>query len=149
MAAIEVLVSVDDDLSVPIESTHVEAAVRAVFEAENVGQGEMSFAFVDDREISRVNEAYLQHEGPADVISFPLHLDGDSPVGDVYIGVEQARRQAEELGIPLAEELLRLTVHGTLHVLGYDHPEGDDRFDSPMFRRQEALLRSILDSASS
>jgi probable rRNA maturation factor len=60
--------------------------------------------------------------------------------------VEQALRQAAEYGATPAEEVLRLAVHGTLHVLGYDHPEGADRASSEMFARQEALLRGFLES---
>ncbi len=59
------------------------------------------------------------------------------------MGVDQARRQAAELGVPLDEELVRLAVHGTLHVLGHDHPEGPGREESPMFALQEALVRAI------
>ena len=66
-------------------------------------------------------------------------------MGDVYIGYEQAHRQAGELGFDPEEELVRLVVHGVLHVLGYDHPEGEDRTGSPMFERQEALVRAILE----
>jgi probable rRNA maturation factor len=61
------------------------------------------------------------------------------------VGAEQAARQAAELGVPLDEELLRLVIHGTLHVLGYDHPDSDEeRAGSPMYRRQEALLTELL-----
>jgi ssRNA-specific RNase YbeY (16S rRNA maturation enzyme) len=45
------------------------------------------------------------------------------------------------------EETLRLVVHGVLHVLGYDHPAGESRYESPMWRRQERLLRSALAAA--
>jgi probable rRNA maturation factor len=62
----------------------------------------------------------------------------------VYVGIEQAVRQAAEFGATPAEEVLRLAVHGTLHVLGYDHPKEAGRAESEMFARQEALLKSFL-----
>jgi probable rRNA maturation factor len=61
-------------------------------------------------------------------------------IGDIYICQAVAERNARKLGIPVRQELARLVVHGTLHVLGYEHPEGDARTSSPMWRRQEKIL---------
>jgi probable rRNA maturation factor len=64
-------------------------------------------------------------------------------VGDVYIAPDVARRNAKAEGTGVREELMRLVVHGVLHVLGHDHPdEGEARYASPMWKRQERLLRS-------
>jgi probable rRNA maturation factor len=60
------------------------------------------------------------------------------------VGYEQAQRQSREASVPLDEELTRLAIHGTLHVLGYRHPEGEERLESEMFQRQEEILRQIL-----
>ena len=127
-----------------VEPALVERAVIAVLNAEGIAAATMSLAFVDDDEIARLNQEFLQHEGPTDVLSFALHAPEEAPHGDIYIGASQAARQAEELGIDPGEEWLRLAIHGTLHVLGYDHPEGADREDSPMYERQEALLARVL-----
>ena len=116
----------------------VEAAGRATLQAENAGDHVLSITFLDDPGIARLNEQYLAHEGPTDVISFPLSQPGFPPVGDVYIGVDQARRQAQENDVPLEQELLRLTIHGTLHLLGWTHDEGEH---SEMYARQEEILR--------
>jgi probable rRNA maturation factor len=97
-----------------------------------------------DESIAVLNRDYLGHEGPTDVLAFHLHAPGEPPVGDVYVGVEQARRQAGSFGATPGEEVLRLVVHGTLHVLGWDHPAGDERTGSAMFARQEALLLEFL-----
>ena len=128
----------------PLPLGRVEEMVRHVLAQEEVGDAEMSVAFLDDAGMSRLNQHYLSHSGPTDVISFPLHAEGERPLGDIYVGAEQAARQAAELGVPVEEELLRLAVHGTLHVLGYDHPEGAGREECEMYRRQEALLASFL-----
>lgn len=146
MEGIEVDVSVGEDVTPPVDVGTVEAAVRHVLRAEGVEAAEISVALVDDEQIAELNVDYLSHEGPTDVISFALHEDGEPPLGDVYVGVGQALRQAAEFGATPAEEVLRLAVHGTLHVLGYDHPEGADRTGSEMFARQEALLREFLDA---
>ena len=144
MDEIDVQVSVGEGLVPAADAGRVEAAVRHVLRAEGVREAEVSVALVGDGEITALNRQWLDHDWPADVISFNLNGPGEPPLGDVYVGVEQAARQAAELGANPAEELLRLAVHGTLHVLGYEHPEGEGRSDSEMFRRQEALLREFL-----
>jgi probable rRNA maturation factor len=144
MDEVEVMVSVGDGVAAPADPARVEAAVRHVLRAEGVDAAEISVALVGDDEIAALNQEYLDHEGPTDVISFHLHDAGEPPLGDVYVGVEQAARQAAGFGAPADEEVLRLAVHGTLHVLGYEHPDGEDRAASPMFARQEALLREFL-----
>jgi probable rRNA maturation factor len=147
MDEIDVEVSVGDGVTPPVQPERVEAAVRHVLAAEGVKAAEISIALVGDDEIASLNQDYLQHEGPTDVISFALHEDGDPPLGDVYVGVDQAARQAAEFGATTAEEVLRLAVHGTLHVLGWDHPVDAGRTESEMFTRQEALLRAFLGGA--
>jgi probable rRNA maturation factor len=147
MDEVEVMVSVEEGLLPAADAERVEAAVRHVLRAEGVEAAEISVALVGDGEIAALNEEYLGHEGPTDVISFHLHDEGEPPLGDVYVGVEQAVRQAAGFGAPADEEVLRLAVHGTLHVLGYDHPAGEERAASPMFLRQEALLAAFLSGA--
>ena len=144
MDEIDVQVSVGEGLAPAANADRIEAAVRHVLRAEGVAEGEVSVALVGDDEITSLNRQWLDHDWATDVISFNLNGPGEPPLGDVYLGVEQAARQAAELGADPGEELLRLAVHGTLHVLGYEHPEGADRADSEMFRRQEALLRESL-----
>jgi probable rRNA maturation factor len=108
---------------------------------------EISVALVDDPSIAVLNERFLGREGPTDVLAFSLG-DAVDVVGDVYVGFEQASRQAAELGISLAEELVRLAIHGTLHVLGHDHPEDDERDASAMFALQEQLVRRAMQASS-
>jgi len=68
-------------------------------------------------------------------------------IGDIYIAPEVARDQAREHGIGVREEIARLAVHGTLHVLGHDHPEGEERTSSRMWARQESLLAKAMRKA--
>jgi len=119
----------------------VRSAVEAALRNRGVDHATISVALLGDAAIAELNEQYLGHEGPTDVISFPLWETGEPVVGDIYIGFEQARRQAADVGVPLPQELRRLAVHGTLHVLGYDHPDGDARLTSDMWLIQEQIVR--------
>lgn len=132
-------------ITLPIDPERVEEAARHALREEGVTQAEVSIAFVGDATIAAMNEGYLAHEGATDVITFALHQPGEPPLGDIYIGVDQAARQAAEAGVAVEEELLRLAVHGVLHVLGYDHPEEGERESSPMYVRQEQLLATLID----
>ncbi len=125
----------------------LETAVRRTLAEEGVSDAEISVTLLGDDAIRDLNRSYLGRDRPTDVLSFSLGGD-DGPLGDVYLGLDVARRQAAENGVTLEEELVRLTVHGTLHVLGYDHPEGAEREESEMFLRQEALVRSVLEHSS-
>ncbi len=123
----------------------LDAAVRLTLAAEGHDTAEISITLLDDDEIRRLNAEYLGKDVPTDVLAFALG-DEKTPLGDVYVGAAQARRQADALGVPVTEELVRLVVHGTLHALGHDHPEGDERENSPMFVRQEGLVRQVLET---
>jgi len=122
----------------------VRRAALAALAAEGVTRAELSIALLSDADIAELNQRYLGHSGPTDVISFALYEGDEAPVGDVYIGYQQARRQAAALGVPEEEELARLAIHGTLHVLGYDHPEGAGRVRSRMWKTQERILREVM-----
>lgn len=142
--ALEVAVHVADGVEAHCDAGRIERAVRHVLAAEGVAEAELSVTLLDDAAIGRLNRQYLAHEGPTDVISFPLHRPGQPVLGDIYIGAEQARRQAREHGEAPDVEVLRLAIHGTLHVLGYEHPEDATRESAPMYSRQEELLAGFL-----
>jgi probable rRNA maturation factor len=117
--------------------------VRRTLEVEHCGAGEISLALLDDVGMRRLHDRFLGEDRTTDVLAFSLG-DADDVLGDVYLGLEQAERQATELDIPLEEELMRLAVHGTLHVLGHDHPDGPERDGSPMFELQERIVRALV-----
>ena len=123
----------------------LEAALARTLATSDASAGEVSVTLLDDGDIRAMNRDYLSMDRVTDVIAFTLSGEGEPLIGDVYIGYDQARRQAEEAGVDPAEELVRLTVHGTLHVLGHDHPEGPERLDSAMWSLQEELVARILD----
>lgn len=138
-----------EGVRVPLGRTRVAAAVRSVLEAERVRDALISVAFLDRRAMAALNRRHLGRRGATDVIAFGLtRADPRMPViGDIYIAPDVAREQAREHGVGIREELTRLAVHGTLHVLGHDHPEDESRMRSPMWRRQEALLDRALAAA--
>lgn len=131
-----------DGVRAPLGRARAAALARAVLRAEGVRDAELSITFVTARAIAALNRKHLGHRGPTDVISFglPPALPGAPLVGDVYIAPEVARANARRFGAGVREEIARLVVHGTLHVIGHDHPEGEARERSAMWRRQEQLL---------
>jgi len=77
------------------------------------------------------------------VIAFTLDTPDRRTVGDVYLCAAVAARQARRHGVSRRQELIRLIVHGVLHVLGHDHPDGDARLRSAMWRRQERYVERL------
>lgn len=125
----------------------LRSAVSLVLRSAGLTDGEISLTLLDDDSIRELNRTYLGEDVPTDVISFALHEGGEAVLGDVYVGYEQAAIQAVEAGVSVEEELARLSIHGTLHVLGYDHPNTEARFSSEMFILQETLVQRLLDEA--
>lgn len=123
----------------------IARAARATLRRARVSDAELSITLLDDAEIAAMNREFLSHDGATDVISFALYGDGEDPVGDIYIGLQQAERQAAANHIEIGEELARLAVHGTLHVLGHDHPhDAAERTRSEMWQLQESILTEVL-----
>ena len=113
---------------------------------------EVSVLYTDDRFIAQLNHQYRGVEGPTDVLSFAM--DGTDAVddsvkveglpnvlGDVVISLEAAARQAAAEGQSLEQEVALLLVHGTLHLLGYDH--GEPEKEAVMWKRQDEVLREL------
>jgi len=136
--ALEVVVSAT--VTSPVSRAEAERLARAVLRAEGVKRAMLSVAFVGRRRIRSLNRRYFGRDRETDVVAFALVGVRGLVVGDVYCAPEVGARQARRFGTTPGQELRRLLVHGVLHVLGYEHPNGDRRFASPMWRRQERLL---------
>lgn len=95
--------------------------------------------------MKKLNSKYLQKRSVTDVISFAFKnpSGGSATLGDIYICPDVARANAKRQKISAKQELLRLVVHGVLHTLGRDHPEGDSRTSSAMWRRQEEIVAAL------
>ena len=129
-----------------VSRVRVRNAAVATLKGERVRDAMISITFVGRAAMSELNRRYLGHNGATDVISFGLGRIGKvgAVLGDIYICPEVARDNARRQGVSAGEELLRLVVHGTLHVLGHDHPKGADRGGSAMWRKQERILARVV-----
>jgi probable rRNA maturation factor len=129
----------------PIPAARARAIATAVLAAERVRAALISIAFVSSRTIAQLNREHLGVDGPTDVIAFALQRSGRGAplIGDIYIAPSVARAHAQRHGATVREEVVRLVVHGVLHVLGHDHPAGAGRTESRMWRRQEQLVRRL------
>lgn len=120
----------------------VERLVAAVLRRERRAAA-ITVTFLGPGRMRRLNREWKGHDTPTDVLSFALPTPDGALVGDVYICPAVARANARTAGVGVREELVRLVVHGTLHVLGYDHPDGPGRTTSPMWRRQERYVKAL------
>ncbi|MCS6963973.1 rRNA maturation RNase YbeY [Thermoflexus sp.] len=118
-------------------------AARAVLRRHGLeGSATLTVALVDEETIHHLNRTYRGIDAPTDVLSFPTQVEifpGVRYLGDVVIAFPYAARQAQREGHPLDGELALLTVHGVLHLLGYDHDTEPER------HRMWAIQREILD----
>ena len=120
-------------------------AARHVLRAEGVREALLSVTLVSRSAMATLNRRHLGHAGATDVISFGFAPEPrGGVVGDIYLCPDVARSNARGAGCGVREELQRLVVHGTLHVLGWDHPGEAGRTESPMWKRQERLLAAVL-----
>ncbi|MBM7660796.1 putative rRNA maturation factor [Bacillus mesophilus] len=129
----------------------LEGLLQLAADLEGVpDQTELSVTFVKNERIQEINKEYRGKDQPTDVISFAMEEMGEGEMeiigdhlpkhlGDLIISTEQAVLQAEEYGHSYMRELGFLTVHGFLHLLGYDHMNEED--EKEMFTRQEEILK--------
>lgn len=126
----------------PLPRALVRRVVNRVLQAER-REALISVTFLGRDAMRRLNAEHKGHDRPTDVLAFPLARPGGEVIGDVYICPWVARREAKARGIPPRQELIRLVVHGTLHALGRDHPDGPERTRSDMWRRQERYVEAL------
>ncbi|MFH1314494.1 MAG: rRNA maturation RNase YbeY [Candidatus Eisenbacteria bacterium] len=119
----------------------LKKAAEDVLAEHDVGSYAISVSFVDDSEISRINKESLDRSGATDVIAFDLSEDGlpIEKVGDVYISIDTVVENSARFGVRPEEELLRVVVHGILHVLGYE--DGDPASSERMTEVQEMTVK--------
>ena len=125
----------------------LEARARSVLQQLGHGESELSISLVGDEEMAGLNQRFRSEAGPTDVLSFSL-LEGEHAefhgdlLGEVVIDVEAAARQAAEVGHGLDDEMTRLLIHGTLHLLGYDHRRDEEA--RAMEAAEESLWAVVL-----
>jgi probable rRNA maturation factor len=127
---------------VPIDHARMRETVRMVLAGEDVADYEISLAFVDNPTIHRLNQRYLQHDEPTDVLSFPLsEAKASKLAGELVLGVEVAAEQAATRGHDVQTELTLYVIHGLLHLCGYDDHDDADR--AAMRERERHYLRQL------
>lgn len=126
------------------ELEEVKKLVEYALKHENLDNVEFNVVIVDNEKIRVINRDYRNIDKETDVISFALEDFKDVDyldfrlLGDIYISIDKARGQAVEYNHSFLRELSFLTIHGLLHLLGYDHMEKDD--EKVMFDKQEMIL---------
>ena len=145
-------VEVNNESGHAVDEAEFAALGRYVLDAMHVHpQAELSILLVDTDVMTGLHVQYMDEPGPTDVLSFPMDelrpgVEGDpSPAGLLGVVVlcpEVAARQAREAGHSTEEELLLLTTHGILHLLGFDHAEPEE--EKEMFELQRKLLLTFL-----
>lgn len=115
-----------------------ETLIRSIFDKVE-GETEFNVIFVTNSQIQEINKTYRQVDSVTDVISFP---DDEDPtyIGDIFISLERALEQAAEYGHSYDREVGFLSVHGYLHLMGYDHHTKED--EKMMTEKQESILKN-------
>lgn len=143
---------IGDEQDEPVDAVALHSLATMVLKAEGLPAGsEMAIYLVLPDRIAEYNWQYMQRSGPAEVLAFPLQeleagkaparMANEPPLGlgDVFLCPGEIRRRADEAGEDFAERLRLLTVHGILHLLGYDHDT--DESATRMEEREDKLLR--------
>jgi rRNA maturation RNase YbeY len=138
-------------LDVTVANTHrtlrapnarIRNAVRFVLKREGVSSADLAVVFVTSRRSRLLNREFLRHDYVTDVISFPLE-EKPRIEGEIYVNLDRARQQAIRYGVGFVNEVFRLVIHGTLHLLGYD--DTTKRSAEVMRERQERYVNSLQD----
>jgi probable rRNA maturation factor len=132
---------------VSIETSFIRDIVMSALRIEGYPQPpDVSVALVDDAYIRVLNREYRGVDQPTDVLAFPMESEGgtrgDPALGDIVISLERAREQARQFKHPIRREVALLTVHGLLHLLGYE--DDSEAGASAMWSKQKQLLERIL-----
>jgi len=143
-----IYVQVDDPYAAEVDAADLARVVAATLQAEGRPTVEVTVVITDDETVRALNRQFRGEDSPTDVLAFPAAgetapgfvsaPEAASYLGDVVIALPFARQQAAGLGRPLADELRLLAVHGTLHLLGYDHAGPEE--EAVMWARQDAIL---------
>lgn len=145
MNKIEIFNQTDKDVK---ELDDVRKVINIAIKHQQLDNLEFNIIIVDNEFIHNLNKTYRGIDRPTDVITFALEDNKDfvqidhRVLGDIYISIDKAIEQAKEYGHSLKREICFLSVHGFLHLLGYDHMKLED--EKVMFELQEVILNEAL-----
>lgn len=140
MNKFEIFNETDEDIDIEEEKKIIEFALKH----ENLENVEFNVIFVDKKTIQKINKEYRNIDKVTDVISFALEDNEEIKfefgrlLGDIYICTDKMKEQAKQYGHSILREQGFLTVHGLLHLLGYDHMTKEE--EEIMFKKQELIL---------
>lgn len=135
---------INDNYKVDFKYDYLHRVIKRTLKHEKVKNAFFSIIFVDEKEIQKINKEYRKIDKVTDVISFAfednnsLQYNDIRVLGDIYICIPRMIEQAHDYGHSVKRELSFLTVHGLLHLLGYDHMKKED--EEIMFAKQELIL---------
>jgi len=137
-------VEINPSLQTGLATDILERAALAVLEHQSA-DGDLTILLTDDAQLHELNRDYLGIDAPTDVLSFPAsETDPETArryLGDILISVPRAEEQARAAGHALEAEVQLLAVHGTLHLLGYDHAEAEEK--AHMWKAQAEILERL------
>lgn len=145
-----ILTNYPEDLKIPAElAENVTQAIEMVGALYGVEGAEVSVTLTNNAYMQGLNKEYRGIDRPTDVLSFALNESEEPEIkdaeinvlGDLVISVERAREQAAEYGHSVRREVAFLTVHGMLHLLGYDHMEEEEREE--MEKEQDFVMEKL------
>lgn len=137
-------ITVTNETDENIDENLLNNVASFALEHEGVSNGVVNIIIVDNKKIRKINKEYRGIDRETDVISFALEDDDtfiELPIrilGDIYISIDKVKAQAEEYKHTVKREISFLTVHGILHLLGYDHMNDND--EKIMFDKQDTIL---------
>jgi probable rRNA maturation factor len=118
----------------------IARSVRMVLRGEGYRAADISVVCVNDGVSRRINTRFLRHDFATDVISFPLG-EGDAVEGELYVNLDRVRVQARRYCVSRSTELVRLVIHGVLHLIGYDDQTARER--GRMHEREDVYLARL------
>lgn len=106
---------------------NIRSWIQQTILAENYILKEINFIFCSDAYLLKINQDYLQHDTYTDIITFDNSETEKEIIGDIFISIERVSENAQIYGIPMVQELNRIIIHGTLHLLGYKDKTAKDK----------------------
>lgn len=125
----------------PYNKNSVKRWVKSVAKSEGKEAGNINYIFCDDEYLHKINVEYLQHDTLTDIITFD-YTEEKVLHSDIYISVERVKENAEIFKVPFQRELLRVLVHGLLHLCGYKDKTPKD---SALMRQKEEEMMLLFD----
>lgn len=115
----------------------LETATKAGYQVE-----EINYIFCSDEYLLKMNREYLNHDYYTDIITFNNSVQPNEILSDIFISINRVQENADDLGINFHTELLRVIIHGVLHLIGYSDKTEDEQ--AVMRKKEDACLLSLL-----